>query len=92
MWKVWKEICAKWSLKKHMQNHDSPASMKNCHYFYNGKKCLYEEIGFMFAHVVSDICTFGRRCKNELCSFKHETENNDDNLEKQFESREVLSD
>ena len=76
----------------YMQNHDSPASMKNCHYFYNGKKCPDEEIGCMFAHVVSDICTFGRRCKNELCSFKHETENNDDNLEKQFESREVLSD
>ena len=77
-----KKFVLEWRLKKHMRNHDSLASMKKCHYFNNGNKCPFEELGCMFAHEVSDNCTFGRTCKNKLCSFKHETENNDDNPKK----------
>ena len=99
-----KKFVLEWRLKKHMKNHDQPASLiKKCHFYNNGKECPYEEIGCMFAHVSSEICKFRKTCKNKLCSFKHELVdgNNLDQLEKdfkklssneQFDSKEVLCD
>ena len=44
--------------------------MKHCHFFNNGKPCIYEDIGCMFLHEESDQCKF-KNCINNLCPFKH---------------------
>ena len=60
----------KWRLKKHMEIHEDK-QLRKCHYFNNGLKCPFEEIGCMFLHKDSEICSFGRRCLLKLCQYKH---------------------
>ena len=66
-----KTFIFKFRLRKHQESHRSKDT-KNCHYFNNKKHCPFEEIGCMFAHVLSEFCFFDKKCKNELCSFQHE--------------------
>jgi hypothetical protein len=60
----------KWRLKKHMEMHESK-HVRKCHYFNNGLICPFDDIGCMFLHKESDICSFGSRCWKKLCPDKH---------------------
>ena len=51
----------------------------------NNKKCPFEDIGCMFAHKVSGMCTFGKLCKTKLCSFQHKHEHE---IETNFQCQE----
>ena len=51
-------------------------NVKFCHYFNNGKKCPYEDIGCMFNHKVSDTCRYNQFYRNRLCQFRHDNEQN----------------
>ena len=69
----WKSFAFKWRHRKHIEGHKT----KNyCHFFNNGKNCLYEEVGCKFNHERSPHCKYGTSCNNNLCQFRHE-----DNLE-----------
>ena len=85
-----KKFVLRWRMEKHRINH-TDQNMKKCHYFNNGKVCPFEDIGCMFAHVISGDCKFGNACRNKLCSFRHTFEN-ERNLDKLKEAFEKLSD
>ena len=102
-----KTFVLKWRLKKHLEVHSKSITIC-CHYYNNEKPCPYEQIGCMFLHEHSKICSFGGRCRNKLCQFKHPQYHSDDNRdttktdladkfnqlteEEKYESREVLCD
>ena len=65
-----KTFALKWRLKKHQENHDSLKARK-CHYFNNEKVCPFEEIGCMFDHTLSEMCSYGQSCSHRLCSYQH---------------------
>lgn len=65
----------KWRLKKHMEMHERK-HVRKCHYFNNGLICPFDDIGCMFLHKESDICSFGSRCLKKLCPDKHNTHTN----------------
>ena len=65
-----KHFVLKWRLLKHKQNHDNISKPK-CHYFNNNLTCPFEEMGCMFAHELSDMCKFDKKCTKNLCSFVH---------------------
>ena len=92
--KCGKTFVLKWRLKKHMGIHDSP-ELKGCHYFNNNKKCPYESIGCMFSHQFSGLCKYEKLCKNELCSFQHEIESEDEfscqKCDDKFPNEEILT-
>ena len=74
------KVCEKvfrlrWRLEKHEAAH-TLNNVKFCHYFNNGKKCPYEDIGCMFNHKVSDNCRYNQFCRNRLCQFRHDNEQN----------------
>ena len=79
-----KSVFVKWRLKKHMNIHSSP-DVQACHFFNNNKTCPYEDLGCMFAHMVSGMCKFGKFCNNRLCSFQHKHEHD---IEKNFQCKE----
>jgi hypothetical protein len=66
-----KTFALRWRLGKHKEGH---ASLKNktCHYFNNKKVCPFEAIGCMFDHVMSEMCIYGKKCTQKLCSYQHE--------------------
>ena len=88
-----KHFVLKWRLLKHKLNHDNISKAK-CHYFNNNLTCPFEEMGCMFAHELSDMCKFDKKCTRNLCSFGHtsieeepdDKENEDNN---QSEENEV---
>jgi hypothetical protein len=69
--------------------------LKGCHYFNNNKKCPYESIGCMFSHQFSGLCKYEKFCKNELCSFQHEIESEDEfscqKCDDKFPNEEILT-
>ena len=65
-----KKFVLKWRLKKHKEGHANEHK-KFCHYFNNEKSCPYEEIGCKFLHQNSEMCYFRKKCRNNLCQFKH---------------------
>ena len=65
-YKCGKTFALRWRLGKHQESHGSSKN-KKCHYFNNNKVCPFEEIGCMFAHIVSDMCMFGQKCSHKLC-------------------------
>ena len=69
--KCGKTFALRWRLGKHQESHASSKN-KKCHYFNNNKVCPFEEIGCMFAHIVSDMCMYGQKCSHKLCSYQHE--------------------
>ena len=69
-----KRFQLEWRLKKHISSHDLK-TLKQCHYFNNGKSCPFDEIGCMFLHVVSPKCIFNRMCKKKMCPFQHDKQN-----------------
>lgn len=69
-----KTFALRWRLRKHLANHTS-LTTKKCHYFNNKKSCPFEEIGCMFEHILSEMCTYGKSCSNKLCSYQHEVNN-----------------
>ena len=94
-----KNFVLKWRMLKHQDIHNNQP-LKKCHFFNNQKSCPYEDIGCKFEHSVSEICSFGNKCTNNLCSFQHDkndvkdTRENESNehLEKLKEAFEMLSD
>ena len=71
-----KSFFLEWRLKKHINLH-MDTNVKYCHYFNNSKKCPFEEMGCMFLHSTSDICTFGQTCRRKLCPRRHSKEKSD---------------
>ena len=55
-------------------------SLRHCHYYDNGKSCPFEEVGCMFLQKDSAPCKFGIMCKNNLCHYKHDVQNNQTQL------------
>ena len=69
-----------WRRDKHMKLHTN-ASVKPCHYFNNGGKCPFEELGCKFLHIVAKLCKSGIKCQRRLCPYRHpEKEANKGNL------------
>ena len=64
-----REFYTSWRLGKHVTGHTG--KVKFCHYFNNGKKCPYYELGCQFKHEDSEKCKFDKRCHFKLCQFKH---------------------
>ena len=64
-----KHFYVKWRLEKHVQGHDKKVNF--CHYYNNGKKCPYEELGCKFKHEVSKNCRYDGSCWKRLCQFRH---------------------
>ena len=60
-----KKIMFQWRMKKHMEGHIK--TKVKCHYFNNGKRCPYEDVGFMFAHETAKLCKFRENCTKEKC-------------------------
>ena len=77
-----KTFALRWRLKKHQESHASLKARK-CHYFNNEKVCPFEEIGCMFDHTLSKMCSYGQGCSHKLCSYQHGAYNstNDKNNE-----------
>ena len=75
-----KTFVLKWRLKKHARIH-TKKFVQFCHYFNNGSKCPYEELGCQFLHVVSEMCKHGQKCQKRLCPQRHSEEkgNTEDN-------------
>ena len=73
-----KRFALQWRLRKHKENHGRIGT-KNCHYYNNEKACPYESIGCMFNHVLSEMCIYGKKCLNKLCSYQHIHENIEEN-------------
>ena len=71
----------KWRLSKHKEIHNKD-SLRHCHYYDNGKSCPLEEVGCMFLQKDSAPCKFGIMCKNNLCQYKREVQNNNDDESK----------
>ena len=65
-----KTFVLKWRLRKHLEGHSKDCG-KFCHYFNNEKVCPFEKIGCKFLHKDSEVCYFGRKCRNKLCQYKH---------------------
>ena len=64
-----KTFYLEWRYTNHKKIHYG--TVKPCHFFNNGKHCLYEDIGCMFLHEESDQCKF-KNCVNKLNKpFKH---------------------
>ena len=42
-----------------------------CHYFNNGKRYPYEDVGCMLAHETAEVCKFREICTKEKCQFTH---------------------
>ena len=40
---------------------------KNCHFFYSGQVCPYEELGCKFIHKYSEKCKHGTKCTFHMC-------------------------
>ena len=76
-----KSFYLKWRLEKHMTGHEKLDS-KFCHYFNNNKKCPFEQIGCMFKHAKSSKCWFKTQCKNKLCQYAHDIDEDTQNIEK----------
>ena len=68
-----KTFVLKWRLKKHARIH-TKEFVQFCHYFNNGRKCPYEELGCKFLHVVSEMCSYGQKCQKRLCPQRHSEE------------------
>ena len=64
-----KQFHFKWRLNKHVVSHDKNA--KFCHFFNNGKKCPFEEIGCKFKHILANKCKYDGNCYIKLCQFQH---------------------
>ena len=75
------EFYTEWRLKKHIEGHQK-VNRKFCHYYNNGKKCPFAEIGCKFKHEISYECFHG---KGFLCA-------NTDTKHKQIleKSRKIL--
>ena len=71
-----KTFVLKWRLRKHMNLHNKSISHP-CHYFNNGKKCPFEDLGCKFFHTVSEICKYGPTCTKRMCPFRHLQETSD---------------
>jgi hypothetical protein len=91
LWCIHMVAFLKWRLSKHQQTH-SIKTTKKCHYFNNGKACPYEDIGCMFAHEQSDICKFGKLCRNNLCSYMHKKKKKIERGDKLDKSKEKDAD
>ena len=65
-----KSFVTNWRLQKHIQLH-TEQYVKPCHYFNNGRKCPFEELGCKFLHVVSKFCTSRQKCQRHLCPYRH---------------------
>ena len=59
-----------WRRDKHMKLHTN-ASVKPCHYFNNGGKCPFEELGCKFLHIEAKLCKSGVKCLRRLCPHRH---------------------
>ena len=59
-----------WRRDKHMKLHTN-ASVKPCHYFNNGGKCPFEELGCKFLHTEAKLCKSGVKCLRRLCPHRH---------------------
>ena len=75
-----KTFALRWRLKKHQESHASLKARK-CHYFNNEKDCPFEEIGCMFDHTLSKMCSYGQRCSQKLCSYQHGAYNSTNNTD-----------
>ena len=67
-----KTFVSLWRLRKHKQIHVDK-SRKHCHYFNQGVKCPFDNLGCKFLHVLSVQCKFDPSCKIKLCSYRHQT-------------------
>ena len=76
-----KTFALKWRLLKHQQNH-LDHGRKKCHYFNNGGKCPFDDIGCMFAHEPSELCKFDAACRSKLCSFQHTNHGKESHMSK----------
>jgi hypothetical protein len=47
---------------------------KYCHYFNNGKRCPFAEIGCKFNHELSNECSHGKDCGFSLCQYRHKAQ------------------
>ena len=56
-------------LNKHVNGHSEMG--KYCHYFNNGKKCPYYDLGCKFKHEESENCKYDKFSTFNLCQFKH---------------------
>ena len=74
-----KEFASKWRMKKHNESHGNIE--KFCHYFNNEKQCPYDDLGCKFLHEDSDNCKFGKYCNFNLCQFKHNQKENNEEME-----------
>ena len=70
-----KIFVVEWRLNKHQDMH-KVENARNCHFFNNNKHCPFEELGCMFQHLNSPQCYFKKSCRNTLCQFRHDPENN----------------
>ena len=69
------EFYSEWRLKKHIEGHQQ-VNRKCCHYYNNGKKCPFAEIGCKFKHEISYECFHGKGCGFSLCQYRHKTQAN----------------
>ena len=54
-----------------------------CHYFNNKKKCPFDD-KCIFIHEDSEICKYGTRCERNMCMYKHEKEDDNENYECEY--------
>jgi hypothetical protein len=52
---------------KETQEEPFKCRIKKCHYFNNKLACPFNELGCMFAHELSEMCKFNKKCKAYLC-------------------------
>ena len=63
------EFISEIRLRNHINSHKY--ATKYCHFFNNGKECIYEELGCKFRHEKSEMCKFRDKCKKLLCGYRH---------------------
>ena len=65
-----KNFFMEWRLRQHMNVHNNP-NIRHCHYYNNGKECIFEPVGCKFKHIKSEQCSKPTGCNVKLCPKQH---------------------
>ena len=77
-----------------MKYHDSPKSKIYCHYFNNDQHCPFEKFVCKFLHEDSGNCRYMKKCKRNMCQFKHGPKSHEAPMDKHqdMEAMDVMDD